>query len=126
MVVPAVKPVISLVAVVLEVITPLPLTILHAPVPVVGVLAVTVALVTLHRFWSDPAAAVVGKGEIIIITSSVLALHAPLPIVHLKLVVVPTVIPVTVVLGLVGVVIVQVPVTILHVPVPVVAVLPVN
>ena len=60
------------------------------------------------------------------ITSSVLAVHAPLDMVHLNVVAVPAVIAVTVVVGLVTVVIVTVPVTILHAPVPIVGVLAVN
>lgn len=125
-VVPELIPVIVVVAEALAVMTPLPLTTLHDPVPVVGVLAVNVAVLTLHRLWSAPAFEVVGKGDMIILTSSVLALHAPLLIVQRKVVVLPTVIPVTVVVGEPGVVIVHVPVTTLHVPVPVVAVLPDN
>ena len=73
-----------------------------------------------------PAAAAVAGLAIVIVTSSVLAVHAPLLIVHLNTVVLPTVIPVTVVVGLVSVVIVTVPLTTLQAPVPLVAVLPVN
>lgn len=63
---------------------------------------------------------------IVIVTSSVLELQAPLLIVHLKVVLLPTVIPVTVVVALLAVVIVTVPLTTLHKPVPLVAVFPVN
>lgn len=83
-------------------------------------------MVTLHRFWSLPAAAVVGGLAILIITSSVLELHAPLLIVQRNVTLVPTVKPVTVVVGLLAVVIVTVPLTTLHTPVPMDAVLPVN
>lgn len=52
------------------------------------------------------------------------AAHTPLLIVHLKVVDVPTVIPVTVVVGEFDEVMVAEPVTILQLPVPTVAVLP--
>ena len=40
---------------------PVPLTILHAPVPTVGVFAASAVLVTPQRFnWSEPALDVVG------------------------------------------------------------------
>ena len=42
------------------VIDPLPLIRLHAPVPTLGVLPASVAVVVSHKFWSDPASAVVG------------------------------------------------------------------
>lgn len=124
--VPAVKPVNPVVALLLVVITPLPLTTLHAPMPVVGVLAVIVAVVTLHTDWSAPAEDAVGGAAISNCTSSILTVHPPLLIVHLNVTVLPTVNPVTVVVGEFAVVIVHVPLNTLHKPVPLVAVLPVN
>ena len=121
---PPAKPVRPVVALALEVITALPLCTLHAPVPVVGILAVTVPVLTLHTLWSLPADAAVGGAAIATLTSSVVAVHPPLLIVHRNATLPPTVIPVTVVVALVGVVIVHVPLCTLHNPVPVTAVLP--
>ncbi len=47
---PTVKPVMVVVGELAVVIVAVPLTTVHAPVPVVGVLAASVALVTLHKF----------------------------------------------------------------------------
>jgi len=47
---PTVSPVIVVVGLLAVVMVAVPLTILQLPVPVVGVLAAIVALVTLHRF----------------------------------------------------------------------------
>ena len=52
-----------------------PDTTLHAPVPTVGVLAAKVVEVTLQRFWSGPAAAVVGGA--FTVTEAVLACTEP-------------------------------------------------
>ena len=60
---------------------PAPLIILHAPVPIVAVLAANVALVA-HTFWSGPALAVVGLAVKIMITSSVEAAQGTLEIVQ--------------------------------------------
>ena len=73
-----------------------------------------------------PALAVVGKASIVIMMSSVLAVQAPLEIVHLNVFVVPIVKPVTVVVADAMVVTVAVPVCTLHAPVPVVGVLPLS
>ena len=67
--------------------------------------------------------AVVGVALLVIITSSVDAVHGAFAIVHLK-VFAPTPRPVIPEVGLVGVVIVPVPLTNVHVPDPTVAVLP--
>ena len=63
---------------------------------------------------------------IFMITSSADVVQLPLEIVHLNVTLVPTVKPVTVVVGEAAEVIVQVPVTMLHVPAPTVAVLAAN
>ncbi len=47
---PTVKPVIVVVGELAVVIVAVPLVTVHAPVPVVGVLAAMVAVVTLHKF----------------------------------------------------------------------------
>ena len=60
------------------------------------------------------------------ITSSVVVTQPPLLIVHLNVVLAPTVKPVTVVVGELILVIVPVPLTTLHVPTPLVALLPDN
>ena len=123
---PTVKPVTVVLGELILVIVPVPLTTLHVPTPLVAVLPDKVPVVVLHRFWSVPALAAVAGVAIVIVTSSVLDVHAPLLIVQRNTVVLPTVIPVTVVVGLVAVVIVHVPLTTLHAPVPLTAVLPVN
>ena len=57
---PVVKPVTPLVGDVGTVTTPVPAITVHAPVPVVGVLAASVA-VGLHIVWSRPALLTVGN-----------------------------------------------------------------
>lgn len=59
--VPAINPVTVLVGEFAVVIFPLPLTMLHDPVPTVGAFALNVAVVILHNTWSGPAAEVVGN-----------------------------------------------------------------
>ena len=50
-----------------EKLPPAPLMIVQVPVPIAGVLAASVAVVTPQRLvWSGPAAAVVGVGVIVI------------------------------------------------------------
>ncbi len=101
-----------------------PATTVHAPVPVAGVLPAKVAVLTLHRFWSGPALLVLGKASISMVTSSVDTAQAPLLMVHLKVALAPTTIPVTVEVGLDGVLTVAVPDVTVHVPVPVAGALP--
>ena len=65
---------------------PLPLIIVHAPVPTVGVFAASVAFVIPQvGDWSAPALAVVGDAPAkVIITLSLEGVHEPLLIVHFK------------------------------------------
>ena len=121
---PIVKPVTPDIGSLGSVIVAVPDTTLHAPMPVVTVLAVKVVVVILHRFWLAPATEVVGGAAIVIITSSVDAPQAGLLMDHLKVTLLPAVKPVTVLVGEVGVVIVAAPDTTVHCPVPVLAVLP--
>jgi hypothetical protein len=60
-----------------------PLTKLQLPVPVVGVLPASVAVVAWQRFCAGPAMAVLGPLTIVTVTSAKLA-QAPFVIVHLK------------------------------------------
>ena len=56
---------------------PAPLTMLHAPVPLVGVLAAKVTLVP-QTVWSGPAFEVVGAGTTVTVTlAQVVVLHVP-------------------------------------------------
>ena len=64
---------------------PVPLTILHAPVPAVGAFAANVTCVKPHvvaPVWSVPAFAVVGFLLKVIFTSSVEAVQGEFDIVH--------------------------------------------
>ncbi len=106
------------------VIVPVPAITLHAPVPVAGVLPAKVVLVTLHKFWSAPALAVVGGAAILMVTSSVDAAQAGLLIVHRNVTLLPIVKPVNPLVGLLGLVIVAVPDVTVHTPVPIAGVFP--
>ena len=123
---PTVNPVTVVLGELILVIVPVPLTTLQVPTPLVAVLPDKVAVVVLHRFWSVPALAAVEGKAMFIVTSSVLVLHAPLLIVQRNTVLLPAVIPVTVVVGLLAVAIVHVPLTILHATLPLTAALPDN
>jgi hypothetical protein len=100
---------------------PVPDTIVHAPVPITGVLAARVTVVRPHvaaPVWSGPALAIVGVWLKVILTSSLDGAQGVLVIVHLRTYVVPAV-PVKVLVGLESAVIVPpVPDTIDHAPVP--------
>ena len=68
-----------------EKLPPAPLMMVQVPVPLAGVLAAKVVLVTPQRLvWSAPAFAVVGLLLNVIVTSSVLAVQGALAIVHLN------------------------------------------
>ena len=121
---PGVKSVMVVLGELPVVIVQLPVTMLQLPMPTVGVFPAIAVPVTLHRFWSAPASAAVGKASFVIDTSSVLELQKPLLMVHLNSVVVPAPKPVMPVVDKVGVVIVHVPLTTLHTPVPIIGVLP--
>jgi hypothetical protein len=105
---------------------PVPLTILHAPVPVTGVLPANVTVVIPQveiPVWSGPAIAVVGFWLNVTTISSAVDPHGTLVIVQRNVYVVPAV-PVKVLVGLVGEAIVPpVPDTILHKPDPTTGVL---
>ena len=123
--VPGVKPVRIVLGELLSVIVHVPLTILHKPVPTIGLLPAKDVLVTLHSCWSNPASAMLGNASFVIVTSSILEPQKPLLIVHLNTVLVPAVKPVTLVVAELAAVIVHVPLTILHTPVPITGVLPI-
>ena len=64
---------------------PAPLIIVQVPLPLVGVFAARVVLVTPQRLvWSAPAFAVVGLLLNVIVTSSVELVQGALAIVHLN------------------------------------------
>ena len=66
-----------------EKLPPAPLIMVQVPLPLVGVLATKVVLVTPQRLvWSAPAAAVVGLLLNVIVTSSVELVQGALAIVH--------------------------------------------
>jgi hypothetical protein len=115
---PIVKPVIVEVGDEGVVMVAVPATTVHTPVPIEGVLPDRVVVVTLHKFWSSPASAVVGGSATFIITSSVLIPQPPLVMVHLSVAEVPGTKPVSPDVGEAGVVIVAMPLTTVHVPVP--------
>ena len=94
------------------------------PVPTTGVLPASVVVVTLHRFWSEPALAVVGSWSTFILTVSTEFGHEPLEIVHVKVADAPVISPVTPDVGKAGVVIVAVPETTAQIPVPTAGVFP--
>ena len=118
-----VKVLVGLVGVVIM--PPVPLIMLHAPVPTTGVFAARFVDVSPHivdPVWSGPALDTVGDCWNVILTSLVDAAQGALLIVHLNLYDVPG-IPVKVLVGLVGVVIVSpVPLIMLHNPVPIIGV----
>src|SRR5688572_19352683 len=61
---------------------PVPLTSVHKPEPTVGVLPAKEVVNVLQRFWSGPAAEVLGGAYTIMLTWSVEGGHEPLVIVH--------------------------------------------
>jgi hypothetical protein len=80
-----VKVLVGLVA--LEMVPPVPETILHKPVPTKGTLPDREVLVNPHieaPVWSEPARAVVGFCANVIVTSSVDEVQGGLLIVHLR------------------------------------------
>lgn len=97
----------------------------HTPLPAVGTLAESAAVVVLQSVWSSPELAVVGA-SIVIITSSVVLPQEPFVILHRNVVLDGTAKPVIVVFGLVLSEILAVPLTTVHKPLPTVAVFPDN
>ncbi len=95
-----------------------PLTTLHTPVPTTGVFPFRVAVLRLQNCWSISALAVVGSSDTLITTSSVVAVHVPLLIVHCNVVLVPGVKPLMAEVSELGDAMVAVPLTTLHVPIP--------
>ena len=102
-----------------------PLTVVHKPVPMAGLLPVKVIFPAAQSSWSGPAADGVGIGVTITCTRSSLGLHGPLVILHLKTYV-PGINPLIVVDGEDGVTITGVlgPLTVVHVPFPIAGALP--
>ena len=96
----------------------------QAPVPTAGVFPAKVAVVTLHKFWSGPAAAMVTASPLSITISSVEAGQTPLEIVHRKVSVVAATNPETAEVGEAGTSTVAVPKTTDQLPVPIVGVFP--
>ena len=103
-------------------IIPVPEISVHMPVPVTGEFPAMV-VVESHSAWSGPAAAVVGSGSRVIVTSSTDEGQVPFAIVQRKTFA-PTLKPVTPELGEFGDVTVPVPETSVHVPVPIAGVFP--
>jgi hypothetical protein len=101
-----------------------PYMIVHLPLAVatLGALAASVKEVTLHSFWSGPAAAGAAMAYFTSVTSSELAAQVPLVMVQRSITESPGA-NVTVVVGLVGEAIVGEPYTTVHLPVPTVGVL---
>lgn len=98
-----------------------PLTTVQLPVPTIGVLPVSVAVVTSQSIWSTPVMATVGKESTLTITSSTELGHIPLLIVHCRVVPDGMANPVNPLLGSFELVTVAVPLTTLHKPFPTVA-----
>ena len=103
-------------------IVPVPEISVHMPVPVTGVFA-AIVVTESQSVWSGPAAATVGAGSRVIVTSSKDGGQVPFVIVHRKTFA-PTLNPVTPELGELGEPIVPVPEISVHVPVPVDGVFP--
>ena len=95
-----------------------PATTDQAPEPEAGVLPANVAVVVLHKVWSEPAEETVGEASTEIITSSVELAQTPLDIVQRRVEEAPMVKPVTPEVGEEAVVTVAVPETTVQVPVP--------
>ena len=107
---------------------PAPDTIVHRPVPVTGTLPPKVAGMppVIQTVWSAPAVAIVGLCCKLMSTSSLLAIHTPLLMVHRKVYVTPAVPLNTVVALFAFTKLPPAPATTLHVPVPTTAALPAN
>ena len=115
---PVVKPVTPDVGELGVVTVAVPAVTVHAPVPVVGAFAASVAIAE-QMVWSGPAADTVGSWSTLMVIASVLGGQVPFVIVHTK-VFTPVVKPVTPDVGDVGVVTVAVPAVTVHAPVPIV------
>jgi hypothetical protein len=118
------KPIVSPVTVDVSLLTleadPDPDIVDHVPVSLTLVeLAARVVVVTPHKFWSVPAAAMVVVESEVIVTSLAVAVHPPFAdvIVHLSTVVSPMVSPVTADVSLFTLDAAPVPETVVHVPV---------
>jgi hypothetical protein len=91
----------------------------HVPVPTRGTFPAIVVPVTLQRFCTGPAFAIVGRAELVTVTVLVEGEQVPLEMLHWKTYT-PDTIPVTVVLKALGLVMAGVfgPLIIVQVPVP--------
>lgn len=119
---PIVSPVTAETSLFTEDATPVPEIVVHVPVSdVLVVLAARVVDVTLQRFWVGPATAIVVVESEVIVTSEVVGVHPPNPlvIVHLSMVVPPMVSPVTAEVSLLTLDATPVPEIVVHVPVSV-------
>ncbi len=122
---PVPRPVIPEVGLLGDVIVPEPLISVHVPVPAAAVLPASVAVLLTQKDWSLPALATVGTSDLVMVTSSKVAVHGEFAIVQRKTFA-PTPRPVIPEVGLFGVVIAPVPLISVQVPIPAVAVLPPN
>jgi hypothetical protein len=113
---PTVNPVTPEEALLAVVATPVPDTVVHAPVPGAGLLPAKVAVVALHIVCAVPAFEVTGDETVIV--TVLFALHAPFVTVHWNVEAAPTVKPVTPEEALLGVVATPVPAVVVHAPVP--------
>lgn len=122
---PILNPVKVDVGLLVDVIVPVPETIVQVPVPITAVFAANVVDVP-QMVWFDPASATLGEAFVMIVTSSLTAVHGGLETVQRITTLVPAGIPVIVDVGLLTLVIVAEPDTTLQIPVPAVGVLPAN
>lgn len=110
------------------VMVPLPETLTHIPVPLVGAFPFKVAVavpVVAQSVWLAPALETVGGGLVTIVIFETEAAHEEKLTDHVSIVV-PAVSPIIVVLLRVGVVIVPGPETFTHIPVPIAGLFPAN
>ena len=103
-----------------------PDTIVHSPAPMAAALPVIVVAVTLHRLWSEPAAATVGTSKMLITIVSFESGQEPFDNVHRRVSVPPMAKAVTPVVGSVASANTAVPDIKVQRPLPATGVLPAN